>query len=478
MQQKTPAIQPALPALADLLLTEERQIERNLNLVRLALACVALLVYGAIYVIAGDQGTVSYVILGSMVAWLAAALLLMLLLAPERYFPAFKFVSATVDVAAVSTAFVGTLFIDATPGSRIIYDTVAVLFALLALTTLRQRPASSIYTGVLAAVVFMAANYGVQWFGGSALPPLQQGAVAVALLAASGASAFVARRQRSMLWHAIAAEQERLQKLHIWQLGRLEAEVNARTAELGAAKEAAESANDSKTRMISMISHDLRAPLSAIIGAGELLEIGIGGDLSAQQQHWVEVMTRNASQALQIVDDLVNLSALEAGRLEVVPIPFDLTKIAREVVETAGNLPAKREAVALVLDLPEALPAVHGDPNRIRQVLVNLVGNALKFTAEGQVTVGAAANGSDVHIWVADTGVGLTPDEASRVFTEFEQTEEGRRAGGAGLGLSISQLLLNAHGSRLAVESEKGRGSRFVFTLPVAGPVATANDKR
>ena len=228
-----------------------------------------------------------------------------------------------------------------------------------------------------------------------------------------------------------------------------------------------------KDRLLSHVSHELRSPLAATYQFLTLVLDGLAGDVPPAQRQHLEVALRNVNQLRAMVSDLLDCSRAANGKLTVAPQPMDISGIVHEVLE-ARRPDAVQKGLDLQATLPPAgLPRVAADPVRLRQVLANLVDNAIKFTpAPGAITVGhraLAAEPEMLCITVADTGCGLRPEDATRIFERLSQTTEGIDAGrqGLGLGLYICHELMQRHGGRIWVESELGRGSTFCLTLPL-----------
>jgi signal transduction histidine kinase len=224
-----------------------------------------------------------------------------------------------------------------------------------------------------------------------------------------------------------------------------------------------------KDRFLGVLSHELRTPINAIMGFGSILEDGVLGEMPERQREAVRRILDGADTLLRLVDDLLDMSRIQAGKLVHAPRPMDLAAACQRVVEALGSL-AEQKRLDLTLELPDALPEVFADPQRIEQVLVNLVGNAIKFTPPGGVV---AIRAEQTGIWlrceVMDTGKGIDRRDHPRLFKPFGQLDMSttRPAGGTGLGLSISKALVEAHGGQIGLESAPGQGSTFWFTLPV-----------
>jgi signal transduction histidine kinase len=256
-------------------------------------------------------------------------------------------------------------------------------------------------------------------------------------------------------------------------------ELAARAADEGAlraAKEAAEAASSAKTDFLARMSHELRTPLNSVIGFANVLLRRHAGALPGDARTYLERIRVNGMHLLVMIDDLLDIARIEVGRVTVERRPVELAALVREVVGSFET-DARAHGLTLHCELPDGLAPLETDAARLRQVLVNLVSNAIKFTERGTVTVAVTADPATrvpTRLEVADTGIGVPPDRRAAIFEAFEQadTSTARRFGGTGLGLAISRALCDLLGYRLELTSEVGVGSTFSVVLAPTRPEA------
>lgn len=219
--------------------------------------------------------------------------------------------------------------------------------------------------------------------------------------------------------------------------------------------------------LLSTVSHELRTPLTSILDGVSLVLDGTAGEINEDQRRFLSLAGRNVGRLARLIDDLLDMSRMEAGKMNMARESVDLRLLAAGVVESF-QLQAQGKQIGLRQDFPAGDWVIHADPDRVTQVIANLVSNALKFTSDGQIDVVGADKGDYVEISVKDTGFGIPIDKVETVFDEFERvdetTEPGR--GGTGLGLAICRSIVQAHGGFLGATSERGKGSTFTFSLP------------
>jgi signal transduction histidine kinase/ActR/RegA family two-component response regulator len=353
--------------------------------------------------------------------------------------------------------------------ANVVLAASALSIATLIVGAIRRRPARTLEPlGIVFCLVFLA--IGVQasvrvWATG--LPQLPESTVAMMVVAdwvgAGTAVAFLLLRRRYSIFI------ESVDKVREYETEYAQKDREAKS--LAQVNEELRRLDELKSEFLAMVSHELRTPLTAIIGYSRLLSRQVHGTLTAKQLEHQDAIFRSAQRLTDLINDLLDVSRLEAGRVELQPRPTN----ARVVVDQAIvviSVAAQAKQLRITNAVPSALPLVSADPSRLQQILVNLIGNAVKFSsAGGSVTIHGGGHRDQVWITVEDTGVGIGKDELARIFDPFYQVEAPmrRRHGGSGLGLAIVRRLVELHGGVVRAESEgENRGSRFTFTLPVA----------
>jgi signal transduction histidine kinase/CheY-like chemotaxis protein len=272
-------------------------------------------------------------------------------------------------------------------------------------------------------------------------------------------AARTAERRRARLTEAVRVSRELIRKLE---------EAHARAEEASAAK----------SEFVANMSHEMRTPLQGVIG---MLQLAIDDQPAPETVRRLETARRSAETLMAMIDDVLDFSRIEARRLDLEPVYFSLRQLMSDTMKSLGVLAAAKRLTLSYYVHPETPESVWGDPARLRQILVNLIGNAIKFTHEGEIGVQVSRNGTRVRFDVRDTGVGIAPAVRQRIFEPFTQADSSlsRRYGGAGLGLSIVVRLLDAMGGTVEVSSEPGAGSVFSFTIPLpADAVGAAPDRQ
>jgi len=258
----------------------------------------------------------------------------------------------------------------------------------------------------------------------------------------------------------------------------LEQQVDERTRELTQAltkldekTRELQAASRHKSEFLANMSHELRTPLNAISGFSQVLRKRMYGEINDKQAEYLDEILASSRDLLTLIDDVLDLSKVEAGQIELEPAPFSLPSALERLLVVVGEQAAQGNVQVLLTSEP-GVDSVIGDERRIRQVVLNLLSNAIKFTpAGGSVDVSTARRDGQVRVSVTDTGPGIAKEDQSRIFEEVQQAAAGKEhRDGTGLGLALSKRLVELHGGRIWVESELGKGSTFSFTLPAAGP--------
>jgi signal transduction histidine kinase len=238
--------------------------------------------------------------------------------------------------------------------------------------------------------------------------------------------------------------------------------------ELGRLYGQIEAASRHKSEFLANMSHELRTPLNAIIGFSEVLLERMFGELNPKQEEYLQDILTSGRHLLSLINDILDLSKVEAGRMELEPSAFDLP-LTLEGCLTLVRERASRHGITLELDMDESLGQFVADERKLRQVVLNLLSNAVKFTPEGgRIRLQGGREDDAVQISVSDTGVGIAPEDQEAVFEEFRQvgSDQARKSEGTGLGLALARKFVELHGGRLWVASEVGKGSTFTITIP------------
>jgi signal transduction histidine kinase len=256
------------------------------------------------------------------------------------------------------------------------------------------------------------------------------------------------------------------------EIGGLAADVNSMSDELQHVHQELETASKHKSDFLANMSHELRTPLNAVIGFSEVLHEQMFGELNERQLAYVDDIRAAGQHQLSLINDVLDLAKIEAGRMELELSEVAIPKVLRSAVSMHAER-ANQAGIELGLKTEPDEITITADERRVRQIVFNLVSNAVKFTPpNGRVDISAHLENDHVAIAVSDTGPGIAAADLETIFEEFEQTSEGKQAEGTGLGLPLSRKLVELHGGRLRAESEPGRGSTFLFTIPVKQEVS------
>jgi signal transduction histidine kinase len=251
------------------------------------------------------------------------------------------------------------------------------------------------------------------------------------------------------------------------ELGALAADLNRMSEQLGQAHRELEAASRHKSEFLANMSHELRTPLNAIIGFSEVLKDGLFGELTAKQGEYIRDIHASGHHLLSLINDILDLSKVEAGRMELSVAKFDLPTTIADALAFVRER-ASRHGIMLNVEVDTRLNSFAGDERRVKQILLNLLSNAVKFTPEGgSVFVAAAQTAEGVQISVRDTGIGISKDSQQLLFQAFQQvgSQDGAKREGTGLGLALAKRITEMHGGSIWVDSEPGKGSTFTFTL-------------
>jgi signal transduction histidine kinase len=227
-------------------------------------------------------------------------------------------------------------------------------------------------------------------------------------------------------------------------------------------------ASQHKSQFLANMSHELRTPLNAILGYTELILDNIYGETPDKMRGVLDRVQSNGKHLLGLINDVLDLSKIEAGQLTLSLAEFQIKDVVHGVFSVVESL-ATNKQLALRVEVPSNLPLARGDERRLTQVLLNLVGNAIKFTDQGEVAIKASAANGSYTLSVHDTGPGIAESDRTKIFEEFQQADSSatKKKGGTGLGLSIARKIIEMHGGRIWVDSEVGHGATFSFTVPV-----------
>jgi signal transduction histidine kinase len=252
------------------------------------------------------------------------------------------------------------------------------------------------------------------------------------------------------------------------ELQRFDAEQRRAAAELSSLNERLAQTSKAKSEFLANMSHELRTPMNAILGFTEMLIDGLYGDIPAELKEPLTDIQLNGRNLLRLINDVLDLSKIEAGRMELALGDYSVREVV-DIVHVSLRSLAAEKGLEFTVSVPDDIPVAYGDNGRLTQCLMNLAGNALKFTREGRVEIGVELVGNDLVFRITDTGIGIPKEELDNVFTEFQQVDAAvtREYGGTGLGLSITKRFVEMHGGRIWVESEIGKGASFFFAVPL-----------
>jgi signal transduction histidine kinase len=304
-----------------------------------------------------------------------------------------------------------------------------------------------------------------------AVAVLAAASIALALLLGYAISSSIVRPVRAMeaRMHEIAAGDftKKVEVANKDELGALAADLNRMSEQLGRAHQELEAVSRHKSEFLANMSHELRTPLNAIIGFSEVLKDGLFGTLEPKQDEYVKDIHTSGHHLLSLINDILDLSKVEAGRMELNPSSFSMPAAIGDAL-TLVRERASRHGVKLSSDIDEKIDVFTGDARMVKQILLNLLSNAIKFTPDGgNVAVRAVPTVDGIEISVSDSGIGIAGEEQEAIFDAFQQGDGGRDSAreGTGLGLSLARRFVEMHNGRIWVESEISKGSTFSFSL-------------
>jgi signal transduction histidine kinase len=349
---------------------------------------------------------------------------------------------------------------------------LVVVAALTGLLTTPQVTALIAGLAIISTVGAAVSLNGLSW------PTLQPLLMPLAMTGDMAVISWLSAARLAKAWQQ-TRESEELAQHRLRELVRCQSEAQQVYSQLKTtrvnlleAEQTAQKATELKTRFISHLSHELRTPLTAIINFSYILSQTPASDTTEEQrQDYLTRIYQSGELMRDIANDLLDLAKIEAGQMELFWEPLDLAPLCAGVMKTVAGLIEDRP-IELRQEIPDDLPQINADKVRIQQILLNLLGNAAKYTNEGHITLRVTQDDGKLKVSIIDTGIGIKKQDFERIFEEFQQTEEAfaLRKPGAGLGLPISKKFVELHGGELWVESEPGQGSAFYFTLPITPP--------
>jgi len=314
----------------------------------------------------------------------------------------------------------------------------------------------------LAIVLALLCGFIISW---SCLLPLRKAQEFLGAVGAGDFGATITVQNRD----EFGAQAARMNRMSA-ELRRLADQQHQAAASLRQLNAQLEQASRAKSEFLANMSHELRTPMNAILGFTEMMRDGLYCEIPPEMEEPLADIQTNGRHLLGLINDVLDLSKIEAGRMELAREEYLVHDVVESVRVSLRSLAVER-GLEFAASLPADLPVAYGDAKRIRQCLMNLAGNALKFTRQGRVEIGVEQHGDELVYRVTDTGIGIPKEDLEKVFDEFRQVDATGAGGGTGLGLSISRKFIEMHGGRIWVDSELGVGSTFWFAVPVRVPV-------